>query len=152
MTKKLIPALALAGVLTLSGCAVTYPAEPAPVVPTTSTTATTTPTGAPTTAPDTAKPAGSSSNPIPVADDGSTVIDATANGGEVFVTASANSSFEVVAGESTIDGTESSDGLRVEETERGLLVTVLDGIEEQYVIAYTTNGIEHWVFINDGGL
>lgn len=154
MTKKLIAALALAGVLTLglSGCAVTYPADPAPAAPTTASTSAPATTEAPTTAPEPAKPAGSSSNPIPVATDGSTVIDATTNGGEVFAVASANSSFEVVAGEHSIDGTESTDGLQIEETERGVRVTMLDDYDEQYLIAYDSRGIEFWVFINDGGL
>lgn len=151
MTKKLISALALAGVLALSGCAVTYPADPAPAAPTTASTSAPTTTEAPTTAPEPAKPAGSYGNPIVVATDGSTVIDATSNGGEVFATASANSSFEVVAGDLPIDGTEPSDGLHVEETETGIRVTVLSA-SEQYLVAYDSRGIEHWLFINDGGL
>lgn len=152
MKKLTLASLALAGVLALSGCAVTYPADPAPDAPTTASTSAPTTTEAPTTAPEPAKPAGSSSNPILVATDGSSVIDATTNGGEVFVTASANSSFEVVAGSLSIDGTEASDGLQIEETERGVRVTVLDDYDEQYLIAYDSRGIEFWIFINDGGL
>ena len=151
MTKKLIPALALAGMLALSGCAVTYPAESVPVATSGGTSAPAT-SEAPTSAPEPAKPAGSPNNPIPVAGDGSTRIDVTTGNGEVFVTAPANSSFEVVAGEHSIDGTESTDGLQIEETERGVRVTVLDDYDEQYLIAYDSRGIEFWVFINDGGL
>ena len=103
--KKFIPTFALAGVLALTGCTVTYPAEPVTVPITGSTGTPTITTDTPTTAPAPEMLAGSPSNPIPVAGNGSTVIDATTNGGEVFVTASANSSFEVVAGEHSIDGT-----------------------------------------------
>ena len=146
MKKITLASLALAGALTLSGCAVTYPADEAPTAPVASESAETpTPT-----APDTSVPAGSPDHPLTVASDGTSVIDATPTGGEVFVTASANSSFEVVAGDLPIEYHEASRGVLVEQTERGVRVTVLDDTEGEYVIAYDSDGIEHWIYLNEG--
>ena len=145
MQKRFIPVIALAGALTLSGCAVTYPLDEAPTAPVVSESA-----EAPTTAPDTSLPAGSPGNARTVASDGTSVIDATTNGSEVFIVAPANSSFEITAGDLPVEYHEASRGVLVEQTERGIRVTVLDDTEGEYVIAYDSDGIEHWLYLNEG--
>ena len=82
-----------------------------------------------------------------ISSDGSTIIDPSDFRGEVFVTAAANDSFTVIG--SALEADEASDGVNVETTPDGLLVTVLDDQEPQYLIVYGDDVNEFWVYIND---
>lgn len=90
---------------------------------------------------------GSSGNPIVVASDGSTVIDAADYHSDVYVTAAANASF-TVASPGALKVADVSGGVHAETTATGLLITVLSDQGAQEVSAFGDGGFEFYVHIN----